>query len=122
MRYESLLKRHLIPTFGHQSIADVTPSLRGGGVRALPPDCKIGNVDGADTCVGLRTGKDQRVISMTSDDYGTPCQISGAGSDMTSERPVPTIAEDRVKSIANALGELVQADVLPITTARKRKA
>jgi integrase len=104
MQYESLLKCHLIPTFGAHSIADVTPSQ----VRVWHASLSARRPGAARTAYRLLRAifnaavHDERRLR-------NPCQIAGAGSDRTIERPVPSVAE--VAALAEAMPERLRLAV-----------
>jgi len=104
MQYESLLKCHLIPTFGNRSIADVTPSQ----VRVWYSSLSAKSPGAAKSAYRVLRAifntavHDERRLR-------NPCQIAGAGSDRTSERPVPTVAQ--VAALTEAMPESLRLAV-----------
>ena len=88
MQYESLLKCHLVPTFGKVPIADVTPSQ----VRTWHAALAAAKPGAARTAYRLLRAifstavHDERLLR-------NPCRVNGAGFDRVIERSIPTVAE-----------------------------
>ncbi|MER5864622.1 site-specific integrase [Kitasatospora sp. NPDC002040] len=105
--YDSLLRLHLAPTFGHLAVADITPA----AVRAWRAG-RLAAGTGASTVAKsyallrsvLNTALADRLIRRN------PCQIKGGSKEETPERPTATVPE--VYAIAEWMPERYRALVL----------
>jgi integrase len=95
MQYESLLKCHLIPTFGRVPIAEVTSS----HVRTWHAALAATKPGAARTAYRLL----RAIFTTAVDDerlVRNPCRVHGAGSDKVIERSIPTVEEVAALSAA----------------------
>lgn len=104
--YESLLRRHLLPTFADMSLRAITPEV----VRTW--HAGVAATAGSDAAA--KSYRLLRAILNTAvdDDRLTrnPCRIKGAGTESAAERPMLELAE--VFELAGAIGERYRALVL----------
>ncbi|MFJ6636029.1 tyrosine-type recombinase/integrase [Streptomyces sp. NPDC091376] len=105
--YRSLLRNHLVPTFGSAALADITPAMvRAWRVARL--DAGAGASSVAKSYALLRavlmTAVEDRLIRRN------PCRVKGASVAPTPERPTATVQE--VYAIAGAIQPRYRALVL----------
>jgi integrase len=108
--YSYLLRQHILPTFGHRSVA----SIREPQVRAWRHALLETGVNAVTAAKAYRL---LRAILNTAVDDGlirrNPCRIVGAGQERSPERPVLTV--EQVGRLAEAIGGRYQALVLLAT-------
>jgi integrase len=103
--YDSLLKVHLIPTFGRHSLTAITPSVVRNWHSRLSQDHPARAAKGyrlLRTILG--TAVVDRYLVMN------PCQVKGAGVERAVEREIPNLAE--VDALARAMPANLSALVL----------
>ncbi|WP_328725242.1 tyrosine-type recombinase/integrase [Streptomyces sp. NBC_00259] len=105
--YRSLLRNHLVPTFGSAALADITPAMvRAWRVARL--DAGAGASSVAKSYALLRavlmTAVEDRLIRRN------PCRVKGASVAPTPERPTATVQE--VYAVARAIQPRYRALVL----------
>jgi integrase len=108
--YGYLLRQHILPTFGHRSVA----SIREPQVRAWRHALLETGVNAVTAAKAYRL---LRAILNTAVDDGlirrNPCRIVGAGQERSPERPVLTV--EQVGRLAEAIGGRYRALVLLAT-------
>jgi integrase len=113
--YGYLLRQHILPTFGHRSVA----SIREPRVRAWRHALLESGVNAVTLAKAYRLLK---AIFNTAVDDGlirrNPCRAVGAGQERSAERPVLTV--EQVGRLAEAIGARYQALVLLATFASLR--
>lgn len=105
--YRSLLRNHLVPTFGIVAVADITPaSVRAWRTARLQSGVGMSTVAKAYALLRavLATAVDDELIRKN------PCRIKGASTAPTPERPTATVAE--VYAVADAIQPRYRALVL----------
>ncbi len=106
--YGGLLQRHLGPAFGPVELSKISPSQ----VRAWFSDLSGGGGPGQAT--GARCYRLLRTIMNTAVTDGlvvkNPCQVKGAGTERSPERPIASIPE--VQALAAAIAPRFRAAVL----------
>lgn len=108
--YESMLRRHLLPTFGNVPVSEITYAKVREWRRARL-DAGLGAVTVAKTYRLL-----QAIMNTAVEDElvrRNPCRIKGAGAERSPERPVASIAE--VYAIADRIVPRYRALVLLAT-------
>lgn len=104
-QYRSLLDRHLIPTFGGQPIAEVSPSQ----VRTWYSGVVARKTPGAATSAYrllraiFNTALHDELLARS------PCRIAGAGADRAVERP--KLTRDEVQALTDGVPEKLKAAV-----------
>jgi integrase len=113
--YGYLLRQHILPAFGHRSVA----SIREPRVRAWRHDLLESGVNAVTVAKAYRLLK---AIFNTAVDDGlirrNPCRTVGAGQERSAERPVLTV--EQVGRLAEAIGDRYKALVLLATFASLR--
>jgi integrase len=109
--YESQLRFHLLPVFGHLPLAEITPPIVRRWLTAMEKRAKPGPVTRAKVYRLLRTILNTAVA----DDLivKNPCNIKGAGAEQSVERPVATV--EQVANIADEIEPCYRALVLVAT-------
>ncbi|WP_329457902.1 tyrosine-type recombinase/integrase [Streptomyces sp. NBC_01497] len=105
--YRSLLRNHLVPTFGTVAVADITPAM----VRAWRV-ARLGSGVGPSTVA--KSYALMRAVLMTAVEdqliRRNPCRVKGASTTQTPERPTATVQE--VYAVAGAIQPRYRALVL----------
>jgi integrase len=105
--YQYVLRRHLIPTFGNSTIADI----RDGHVRRWRRELLEVNVSPTSVAKSYRLLK---AIMTTAVEDGiirrNPCRIRGAAQDRSAERPVLTLSQ--VVALADSIHPRYRALIL----------
>ena len=105
--YRYLLRRHLAPGFGAQTVAGIADA----DVRRWRADLLTAGVTPVTAAKAYRLLK--AILATAADDgliRRNPCRVKGAGSDTSPERPVLTVTQ--VYALAEAVGSRYRALVL----------
>jgi integrase len=113
--YGYLLRRHLLPTFGHRPVS----AIREPSVRAWRQSLLESGVSSVTTAKAYRLLK--AILNTAADDgliRRNSCRVTGAEQERSPERPVLTV--EQVFLLAGAIGERYRALVLLATFASLR--
>lgn len=106
--YAGLLRRQLVPSLGHLELGRISPSV----VRAWLSD--LNGPEGPGQATAARNYRLLRTIMNTAVADGhivkNPCQVKGAGTEHSPERPIANVAQ--VHALADAIGPRFRAAVL----------